>query len=144
MLEQAGLYKVVLYENDGINITFNVDREVTALSTTGSEITLSDCDNSPKLKVDFVNAMNNEILFNYTINAKISDLETANIDEITNLLNNQYGFIPKLYFMNGKIKVINECFKAVQVDDLDNNVTNTFKISLETPVKTKTKIVNFV
>ncbi len=143
-MDQAGLNKITFYENDGFSITFNASGEVTAMSTTGDTIELEYCDNMPKLKMNVTPGNNNILLYDYSLNANINDLTTANFQEIQDLLNNTSGWIPKFDFNNGKSKVVNQCFKASNIDELDNNVSNTFKTFLKTPIKTRTRIVNFV
>lgn len=137
-MEQAGLYKLDLYENKGVVITW-VDKEsFSYISNTGEVISITN-DLEPIFSKDLAEAFNNEIKYDYIFNYALNDLSTANFDEIEALSDSIYGFIAVGTYQNGKTFLINTPFFGV-VQAVDSNVSHSFKVELK-PRKTTSELM---
>ena len=129
-MEQAGLYKLDLYENKGVIITW-IDKETfSSIANTGIVINVTN-DLTPVFSADLSGAFNNELKFTYKFNYVLNDLSGVNFAEIEVLSESVYGFLAVGTYQNGKTFLINTPFFGV-FDPVDTQVSHSFKILLET------------
>jgi len=141
MAEQAGIYKINLYENKGLNLIYNDDGYIESITTTGQTISLTNCQEI-KMDVEQVRNKNNKLSFIYNLEYFIFDLTFDKIDEILNLKSSIYGWMPELYFYNNNRKFVNEPLKYNN-SELPNT-SNSFTIKLFNVVPTTERFQNSV
>ena len=141
MSEQSGIFKVVLYENTGISLTFVDETDISAISTGGQTVTL-DCDN---MLLNYISnqlvSENNKITYLHTITAKIYDLTIEILDEIE-ALNSLFGWIPVIFFRNDETKIIRTPI-FLQDTDFDSKETHVFDIELIVQERTFNNLIDF-
>ncbi len=132
MAEQAGLYTLKLYENDGFVSTFDGSGNYLSLSTTGDTIEIEGCQ-KPKYKLETKKTGNNKTAYIHKFTFILYDFIDANIDILEQLKTSNYGWIAELRFMNGLYKFANTVIQF-KSSELDNNSSNTFAISMQNDI----------
>lgn len=132
-IEQAGVYKITLYENKGVSVTYNQDGSVQTFSTTGDIIVLenSDCD-TMELGLSFTSKRNanNKLKYKHTVTWTQLGLDNDNIELINTLKQSIYGWIVELEMYNGEIRrIITNPVKFI--DASIKNDSNSYNIVLE-------------
>ena len=116
-MEQAGLYKITLYENKDLLINY----DLFSISNSGEIIEL---ENRPKLEIEPEKGV-----IKYKIFEQLNDLNQPNIDIINNTI---YGWIAKFDFLDNTTKIIDKAFFKEQMTALNTNNSNSREINLET------------
>jgi len=133
MQEQAGIYRITLYEAKGLSITYADAQTIKSITNIGATITLenSDC-NTMELGYNFEHRRsgNNKLTYKNAITWKQIGLNNSNLDLINILKQSIYGWVPVLEFYNNSQKIIENPFKFVD-SSIDNNVSNHYNIQLQ-------------
>jgi len=133
MEEQAGIYRITLYEAKGLLIEYIDNNTIRSISNTGATITLenSDC-NTMELGYNFEHRRsgNNKLTYKNTIIWKQLDLNGTNLSLIDQLKTSIYGWIPVIEFYNNTQKIIENPFRYTTAS-IDNNVSNHYNIELK-------------
>jgi len=140
-MEEAGVYKITLYENNSVNITYDGSGAITSISTSGDTIDLTNCVNQPRLEVGMNSANNNTLLFDYVISAELHDFSAASYTILEQIYESTYGWIPEIEYYNGTKILINDPFFG-ESNDLDANVSMSYSLEIK-PRKESTKIYKF-
>lgn len=134
MISQAGIYKLTLLENKELVIVRDSNKNITAITTSGETIELNTDDNRPNYKNDLDSGDNNVVLNEHIKEFIISSLTEESFDEIEQLNNSIYGWIPIIEFMDNQKYIINTPF-FVSIGRVNTQTSHIFKIELETRVK---------
>ena len=131
-MEQSGIYKIVLFENLGINYIFKQDgTEIYSITTTGESITLTQCENKifNLVSKPIKKGSNRKLTYDYEITFDIFDLTDASFTQLE-VLNSINGWIPILYFRKGEIRILRSPL-FFQQTELDVNKTHYYEIALK-------------
>lgn len=132
MIEQAGIYRITLYENVGIDITYVDSKNISAISNTGEVIELenSDCETSElRLEFDFRQSANNKTNYRHSLSVLKYGYDNETLEYFHKITDSIYGWIPKVEFYNGDIKVYTNPFKSLETE-IDTNVSMSININL--------------
>ena len=132
MIEQAGVYKIVLYENKGLEVQYRPDGSIKAVLNTGETISLENCDDDTLeigLEVEQKRSDNNKSLYKYIINWKLLGLSNENLDKINLLRSSIYKWVAFVQFYNKSETLILNLL-IFDNSSIDNNISNHYNISL--------------
>lgn len=135
-MQQAGINKIVLYENLGINLNYYDPfdrRNVTDISNTGDTYTIEN-KAQPEFDIVAVLTRNNKTGFKYIMKFFIFDLTFDELDNVAMLKESIYGWCPLVYFYDGTIKFYNTPLKFFGENDMKIQESMNFAMELETPV----------
>jgi len=136
MIEQAGIYRVTLYENKGLSIIFIDNNTVRNVTTSGATIVIenSDCETmNIKLEFEHRRAASNKLKYLNTLSWILLGLTDDNIDLIAQLKESIYSWVPVIEFYNNDQKIITNPF-LFDGSEIDNNVSNSFNIELKNAI----------
>lgn len=131
-MEQAGIYKITLYENKGFEIHYRPNGSIKTVSNTGETITLENADELTQdieLNIDYRRSDNNKLLYKHEINWKLLGLDADNIEKINLLKKSYYKFIPVIEYYNETQSILLNPVSLVNTS-IDNNVSNSYNIQL--------------
>ena len=138
-MDQGGIYKIVLYENIGIDYTFNADGSIAEITNTGEVLTLNSCDELNYLS-PFRLGENRDLMYINRIDFSYYDLTTTTLNSIEDL-NNIFGWVGKFFFNNGQTFVLKTPLVYPDEEiDFNTNSTNTYNLYLQVQVPTNQKI----
>lgn len=136
MEEQAGIYRITLYEAKDLLFVYGSESLVSyvnSIETAGVIITLenSDC-NTMDLDLSFESRRsgNNKLLYKHTITWDLLGIDKINLDKISQLKTSIYGWVALIEFYNNTAQVIENPFRFVN-SSIDNNVSNHYNIELK-------------
>jgi len=135
MISQAGIYKLDLYENKEVVLTYDSNGDIDSITSSGDVLNFDTDNNSPELKNNLESGENNIIINDYEISFHIDSLSQENFDIIEKLQSSIYGYIPVFEFMDGQKYIINIPFKPV-IKKVNSQVSHTFDITLNPSIKT--------
>lgn len=142
MTEQAGVYKIILYESKGLDVAYRPDGRVKSISNTGEEITLQECD-TDTLEIEFQirqrRSANNKSYYRYSINWKLLGLSNDNLDTINKIKSSIYKWVAVVYYYNNTVDYIANPFKYIE-GSIDNNVSNHYNIEIQNTIFSKSAI----
>lgn len=132
-VEQAGIYRIILYENKGVDLVYRDANTIREISNTGDVVTLENSDDDT-MELDFTfkskRSANNKLSYKHTIIWKQLGLDDSNIDLINTLKKSIYGWIPVIEFYNKSQKIITNPFRFTE-SIIDNNISNHYEITLD-------------
>ena len=134
-MEQAGIYRITLYENKGLVFAYS-DGSISAIANTGDilEIENSNCDTSEiKLTQKPQRNRNNKLRYKSLISYLIYDYSIEKLQLIETIKKSIYGWVAKIEFYNKNQRVIPSPLRLVK-SSIDNNVSNSFGIDIENVV----------
>jgi hypothetical protein len=138
-MDQGGIYKIVLYENIGIDYGFNADGSIHTITNTGDTLTLTDCEQL-NYQSPFTLGSNRDLMFTTRIDFNYYELTRTTLESIEDL-NNIFGWVGQFFFRNGQTFVLKTpLFYPEDEIDFNTNNTNTFNLYLEVQVPTNQKI----
>lgn len=129
--EQAGIYRLVLYENKDLGVVYNQDGSVQSLSNSGDVIEIENSDeNTVGLGMTLTpkKSANNKLKYKHSITWSQFGLD--NSDVINTLKCSIYGWIPEIEFYNNKKSVLLNPIKFIE-SSINNNVSNSYEIALD-------------
>lgn len=136
--EQAGIYKISLYENKDLSFDYTGVGSITGINYGGNLIEIENSnDNTCMLSLVQTpeRNSNNELRYNSTISYILYDYSVENLQVIQKLKQSIYGWIALIEFYNGDLKIINTPLR------FDNsamkNESNSFSIELKTIIPGK-------
>lgn len=138
MNEQAGIYRISLYENKDLLFIYSRDTDNTIInilnSSTVLEIENSDCDTTD-LGFSFTHRRsgNNTLKYRNSLSWKYIGLTDSNIQLIQQIKQSIYGWVAMIEFYKDEKKIIEQPFKFVN-SSIDNNVSNHYNIELQNRV----------
>lgn len=143
MSEQAGIYRVVLYENLDIAFTYSDNSTISGITNSGQQIEIAELENQI---INFIDNQeignNNKLLHDYQLSFKIFDYDLTNI-ELIGQISSIFGYIPLIYFRNGEIKVLKTPIFIESDIDFDPIQTHYFDLLLETQQKTFQELIDY-
>lgn len=132
MVEQAGIYRIVLYENKDVNLVFRPDGSIEGISNAGDILTLENSDEDTR-ELDLIlnprKNKNNKLRYKHTIIWKQLGLDSSNFEIINTLKNSIYGWLAKIEFYNNTEKIITNPFRFNE-SSINNNISNHYEIAL--------------
>jgi hypothetical protein len=141
-MDQGGIFKIVLYENIGIDFDFNADESISNITTTGDTITLTNQEILNFL-APFELGENRELMYNYRINFSYYELTQQTILDIEQI-NNIFGWVAQLFFSNGQTFILETpLFYPTDEIDFATNNTNTFNLFLQVQIPTNKKLTKY-
>jgi len=130
-MEQSGIYRIDLYENNGIQYVYQQDElEIYSVITSGEIISLTQCENNNLNFIDKEVGKGRNLKHEYEIAFYDYDLTDDTLDNIETL-NNINGWIAVLYFRKQEKRILQVPLFFNQTE-LDINKTHYFEISLKT------------
>ncbi len=146
MEEQAGVYKITLYENNDLILVYSEVDDNTILSlgniTNTIEIDNDDCETQEiNYSFEHQRSANNRLKYLNTISWLLIGLNDSNLDTISQLKKSIYGWIAKIDFYNGDRKIIDNPFRFI-MSSIDNNESNSYMIELKNIIYGN-RILNF-
>ena len=139
-VEQSATYNLMLYENIGISITYDINGNISAISNTGETLDYTTC-NKPEFVPIPRNAQNNQLLYDYILRFEIDGL-ISNEDELEKLVNNINGWVAKIQLGNNKTELVNSSFWA-EIQPVDTYISHTNIIEMKTRILTTERIKYF-
>lgn len=136
MFEQAGTYRITLYENKDLQLSFDGNGDIITIYNTGDIIELqnSNCDTSNlALSFQAQRAAGNDLKYSHTITWQEIGASDENIEKIRKLKTSIYGWIALIEFYNLESKVIVNPLRYNN-STLDNNISNHYNVSLSNRV----------
>lgn len=138
-MEQAGVYKIDLYEGKGINILYNNLVYVESVINSGLVYEIVNNDNIA-FSVNRIRTNNNKLGYSYNLDYYIYNLTSESLDKIESLKSSIYGWYIKLHFYDGSIRFVN---KLMVFQPQENERNNYFKINLQSRVTNESKLLVF-
>lgn len=126
-MEQAGVYRIDLYERKNLNISYDSGGDIENIFTDG-EILAIENRQIPVFSYRPEKTNNGEVGKIYTIRWFMYDISSTSLQEIANLKQSPYGWSPEIYFYNGQRKFIDAPFIFSGSTTPDNS--NSFKINI--------------
>ncbi len=133
MIDQAGIYKITLYENKDIVLNFGDSKDVKSIANSGDVIEIENSnDETNGLKLDFESkqSSNNKRKYKH----KLTWLKYGYSQEVMNafetIRNSIYGWIPVINFYNTENRIVLNPFKPIN-SDVNTNISHHFEILLE-------------
>lgn len=107
ILEQAGIYKLTLFENDNAVLVYNDSSgtDIVRIDTDGQIITIEYCD-TPTFKREVINSSNYSTSFIDTIAFALKNFNNTTNNLIDTLKDSRFGWIVKMEFLKGEIVVL--------------------------------------
>ena len=139
MRQQAGLYKLTLYEAKDISIVWVNSEEIDSISNSGEALEF-DTENNTQFTDALEAAFNNLVINDYNIQFGLFGLDKVSIVEKLN--NSIYGWIPVFEFMNTQNKALIVPFFGFS-EQVNANTSHSYKISLKPRKKVNTELVDF-
>lgn len=136
MMQQAGVNKIILYENVGITLNYYDPfdrRNVTDISNNGDSYTI-ETKQQPEFDINAVLTENNQLGFDYNIKFYIFDLTFDTLDNIEMLKESIYGWCPLIYLNDGTIRFYNTPLKFFSDNEMKVQESMNFFMELSTPV----------
>lgn len=136
MQEQAGIYRIVLYEAKDISFSYTNNNTIRSISNTGSIIEIENYNDSTiDLNFTFTHRRsgNNKLQYKNTLIWKQIGLNDSNLDLISQLKTSIYGWVPVIEFYNKSKKIIDNPLKF-KSSEIDNNLSNHYNITIENPI----------
>ncbi|MCP4764346.1 MAG: hypothetical protein GY870_21410 [archaeon] len=124
-MEQAGLYKINLYENKGVSVTYDSEKDISSLTNSGEVLDFETNLNKNKFSDNLSSANNNLLLNEYVIGIELNGIASA-MELLEKLNNSIYGWIPVFEFMDGQKKTILTPFFQ-NAPEVNTSVSHTFK-----------------
>lgn len=133
-MEQAGVYRVTLYENKDLNFVYQAGN-VVAIVNDGDIINIenSDCNTSDiGLVQEPQRNNNNRVKYRSTLNYILYDYSIEQLQLIEKIKKSIYGWIAKIEFYNQDTKVIPNPlrFNAANM----TNISNSFAVTIENAI----------
>ena len=139
--EQSGIYKIDLYENIGVNVTYDESGEIQIITTTGNTINLTQCENYTfNYKDAITQGKNDKITHNHQV---FFNVYGYNSFDMLNSVNSVFGYFAVLYFNNDDIKLIPSPIFIDQEITYDEATSQTYALTLSSQVPTFSGLVNF-
>ncbi len=143
MIQQAGIYKLDLYENKDVVLTFDSNDDITAISNSGDVLNFETDYNDPKYSNDKEPGKNNIVINKHKILFHIDTLDQSNFDIIEKLQSSIYGWVVLIEFFSGDKYIINIPFFP-EIDKLNSQVSHTFDIEMNPRIETTEELQNYV
>lgn len=147
-MEQAGVFKIELIENVGIDVNYfdiTDDTTIDSITGTGDTFTYTDNDNNkPKFEYENGVSFNNKLDAGYSLNFQILDLTRANENDVTTITESIYGWIPVVHYLNGRTLVYNRPFFVTDIDNIDTNDSLLYTIEMNPRVETSVKVLDLI
>lgn len=129
-MEQAGVYKIVLYENKGLEFVY-YGGKFTDITNTGDILTINS-DGCETGRIEFIQNPerndNNKLQYLSEISYVLYDYSKANLQLLRSIKRSIYGWIAVLYFYDNNIRAIPTPFVFDQ--SRIGNESNSFAIEL--------------
>jgi hypothetical protein len=135
MEEQAGVYKIVLYEDKDLSYVYS-GGDIVQINNTSTSITLenSDCDTQElNYSFEYKRSPNNRLRYKNKITWLTLGLNDENIEQIRQIKQSIYGWIALIEFYNGLSKVIKQPLRFMN-SAINNNLSNSYSIEIMNPV----------
>ena len=143
MFEQAGIWKILLYERK--DLTFNYpsisnNQAISNITNTGSKYSIT-LDQEAYIIVRTKVNGNYKVAYEYELNFMLNDYTINNLLFIKELRQSKYGWSPYLYMHNADEKFINSALYFVD-SEINNNISNSFKVKMTTKIPTTNRILD--
>jgi hypothetical protein len=138
-MEQAGIYKITLYENKGVSILYNSDGSIYSLENTGDTIEITN-EQKPFMNITPNRSRNNKLSFTYNLNFNIYKISKTVTAEINQLKKSVYGWLAKINYYNQDIKFLNTPL-FFDSSNINNNSANYYPITLNNRTSSKQKLI---
>jgi hypothetical protein len=142
-MEQAGVYRITLYENKDLTLLFTGD-DVTNIISSGAVIPIEN-DNCETQEISLVQqpqrSANNKLKYRSRIDWLLFDYSIERLQLINQIKQSIYGWIAKIDFYNSSSKVIPSPLRFIEA--LNDNNSSSFGISIENVVLGD-KLLNFI
>lgn len=132
MITQAGIYKITLYENKNIVLNYSDSKTVKSIATGGDiiEIENSNCETSDlRFTIQSRQSANNKRTYQHTLIWKRFGYIQDVIDQIEQIRNSIYGWIPVINFYNTENRIILNPFKPID-GSVNTNISHHFELQL--------------
>jgi len=107
MAQQAGIYKIDLYENNGVLIQKNNGGIVKGITNTGETINIVN-DDQIQFSIEQARNRNNRIGYIYELEYYLYNLNITNINQVLSIKQSIYGWLPVIYYQSGETYLLNE------------------------------------
>ena len=134
-MQQAGFWKLDLYEDKDLTYLFLDADTIVNLATSGELLQFNNAD-EPKLNTNPIMNANYFQAFDYKIEFFIEDYNEAAIEMLQKISESIYGFRPLLYFYDARLEFLDETFFIEETSINPNDSFNFFvKMSTRQPSK---------
>lgn len=141
MFEQSGLYRIDLYENINVNISYDATGKVASIVNSGRFLSLNDNDNYLlNYQDEQTIGRNNKIIHTYSLPFYIFNFD--NFDLLSEI-GSHWGWIPVLYFRNESKQVIPSPVFLIEETEYIENQTQVYPVTLRTQTPTFKNIIPF-
>ena len=133
MIEQAGVYKITLYENKDVVLNYIDSENIDNITTSGQTIEIENSDDETinlKLEFDVSQSDNNKTFYKHLLTLIKFGYDNETLEYFNDICDSIYGWIPKIEFYNGDIKVYTNPFKSNNSDG-DTNISMSIGVNLE-------------
>ncbi len=127
MIEQAGIYKVSLIESKELSYRY-FGNNISEILATGAVIDLEN-NQLPKFTLQPQRDKNNKLKFSYNLEWNFFNFSKENKALINQVKKSIYGWVAKIEFYNGEIKIITSPLRFNN-SVIDNNISNSYNISI--------------
>ena len=141
MSQQAGIYKVVLYEDKNLTYLYYDSDTIVNLSTDGDTFEFTNC-LTPQIDITPIKNNNNELAFNYGARLIFEDFDDNTLDDLQSVYESLYGWKLLVYFYDGTIKFLDEVLK-VKDTSFNINESMTLNCELLSAQPSKTRFVEY-
>jgi len=140
MRQQAGLYKLKLYEAKDISIAYVDSEQISSISNSG-EVLEFDTENYNTFQDALETAFNNLLRNDYSIAFELFGWGQISIVEKLN--NSIYGWVPVFEFMDTQNKVLILPFYGVS-GTVDTNTSHSYNVSLKPRKKSNVELIDII
>lgn len=140
-MQQAGIDKIVLYENKELTFLYYDADTIVNLVNTGEILTFVN-DELPYFFIEPEKNFNAKIAFNYGAQFTIFLFNDASVDKLTTIVQSIYAWKIVIYFLDGTIKFLDELL-IFEKSVIDPNESMSFVVKLNTKQPSEKTLIDY-